>query len=44
VAGRPIPGAAPLGGSSETARKRAAEDETERLVQIITDRIIETIA
>jgi len=43
VAGRPIP-AAPLGGSSETARKRAAEDETERLVQVITDRIIEAIA
>jgi len=38
VAGRKIPGQ--LGGSSSTARKRAVEDEIERLVQVITDRIV----
>lgn len=38
VAGRQIPGS-PLGSSSETARRRAAEDEMERLVQVITDKI-----
>ena len=37
VAGRFIPGA--LGASSETARRRAVEDETERLVQLVTDMI-----
>jgi len=41
VAGRTIPGAEYLGASSATARKRAAEDETERLVQIITDKIVQ---
>jgi len=41
VAGRSIPGAEYLGASSSTARKRAMEDETERLVQLITDRIIQ---
>jgi len=40
VAGREIPGAG-LGSSSETARKRAMEDESEKLVQLITDRIIQ---
>ncbi len=40
VAGREIPGR--LGGSSSTARKRAAEDEIERIVQVITDRIVGT--
>ncbi len=40
VAGRVIP-AAGLGSSSETARKRAMEDECEKLVQVITDRIIQ---
>lgn len=39
VAGKPLSGA--LGSSSETARRRAAEDEMERLVQMITDRIIQ---
>ncbi|GAG99572.1 unnamed protein product, partial [marine sediment metagenome] len=39
VAGRPIP-AAP-GHSSATARRRAVEDEIERLVQTITDRIVQ---
>jgi L-fuculose-phosphate aldolase len=42
VAGRRIPGAEGLGASSETARRRAAEDEMERLVQIITDKIVQT--
>ncbi len=41
VAGREIPGGDYLGASSATARKRAAEDETERMVQIITDKIIQ---
>jgi len=41
VAGRTIPGAEYLGASSATARKRAADDEAERLVQIITDKIIQ---
>ncbi len=41
VAGRSIPGAEALGGSSTTARQRAAEDEIERLVQWITDRIVQ---
>jgi L-fuculose-phosphate aldolase len=38
VAGRFIPGA--LGASSETARRRAADDEIERLVQLVTDMIV----
>jgi L-fuculose-phosphate aldolase len=38
VAGRSLPGE--LGASSATARKRAAEDEIERLVQVITDKIV----
>ena len=42
VAGRTIP-AAPLGSSSETARRRAAEDEIERLTQLITDQIVNNI-
>jgi len=41
VAGRAIDGDGQLGTSSSTARKRAAEDEMERLVQVITDRIIQ---
>lgn len=41
VAGREIPAGAGLGSSSETARKRAMEDECEKLVQVITDRIIQ---
>ena len=40
VAGREIP-AAELGSSSDTARRRALEDQTERLVQLITDSIVE---
>jgi L-fuculose-phosphate aldolase len=40
VVGRKLPGAA-LGASSETARRRAAEDEMERMVQLITDKIVE---
>ncbi len=39
VAGREIPGSP--GSSSSTARRRAAEDEIERLVQVITDRIVQ---
>ena len=39
VAGRKIAPAAP-GSSSETARRRAAEDELERLVQLITDQVM----
>lgn len=31
-----------LGSSSETARRRAEEDEIERLVQLITDRIVQS--
>jgi L-fuculose-phosphate aldolase len=43
VAGRKIePGG--LGSSSQTARLRAAEDEMERLVQIITDKIVQSSA
>jgi len=54
-AGQPQPGAQPipqrpttsapsgLGSSSTTARDRAAEDEIERLVQVITDRIIGSV-
>ena len=42
VAGRFLPGS--LGGSTETARRRAIEDETEKLVQIVTDLIIEQSA
>ena len=42
VAGRPLGGQ--LGSSSATARKRAAEDECERLVQVITDQIVARIA
>jgi hypothetical protein len=41
VAGREIPGTAGLGSSSDTARRRAAEDEAERMVQAITDKIVE---
>ena len=44
VAGREIQGADYLGSSSSTARKRAMDDETERLVQLITDRIVEMIS
>jgi L-fuculose-phosphate aldolase len=40
VAGRKLPGVQALGASSDTARKRAMEDETERLVQLITDKIV----
>jgi len=42
VAGRYLPGAP--GASSETARRRAVEDETEKLVQLVTDLIIEQSA
>ncbi len=41
VAGRQIPVSGGLGSSSDAARKRAATDQLERLVQIITDRIIQ---
>ena len=44
LAGREIPAAGQLGNSSSTARKRAAEDEIERLVQTITDRIVQASA
>ena len=40
VAGRQLP----LGGSSQTARKRAAEDEFEKMVQLITDGVMGTAA
>jgi len=40
VAGREVPGADYLGASSNQARRRAAEDEVERLVQLITDQIV----
>jgi len=40
VAGRELPGVDGLGSSSETVRRRAAEDELERLVQVITDQIV----
>ncbi len=39
VAGRTIAPGGALGASSETARRRAEEDEIERLVQMITDQI-----
>lgn len=42
VAGRQIPGASGLGSSSNTVRQRAIADETERLVQLITDKIVQT--
>jgi len=35
---------APMGSSSSTVRKRAMDDEVERLTQVITDRIVEMIA
>ncbi|HUW84032.1 MAG TPA: class II aldolase/adducin family protein [Phycisphaerae bacterium] len=41
VAGRQLAGAESLGSSSETARKRAMDDQVERLVQVITDRIVQ---
>ncbi|HUT62306.1 MAG TPA: class II aldolase/adducin family protein [Phycisphaerae bacterium] len=41
VAGRLIPAANGLGSSSNAARGRAVEDETERLVQLITDMIVQ---
>ena len=41
VAGRALDGA--LGSSSSTARTRAMEDEIERMVQVITDRIVEMV-
>jgi L-fuculose-phosphate aldolase len=44
VAGRKLPGAEALGASSSTARKRAIEDETERLVQLITDKIVLSVS
>ncbi|MCK4602886.1 MAG: class II aldolase/adducin family protein [Phycisphaerae bacterium] len=44
VAGREIPGSPALGASSDTVRRRAAEDECERLVQIITDKIVQIIS
>ncbi len=37
----PPAGAGKLGDSSKTARDRAADDEQDRLVQLVTDRIIE---
>ncbi len=43
VAGRTVPAACPpgrLGGSSQTARRRSADDQIEHLVQLITDRIV----
>jgi L-fuculose-phosphate aldolase len=42
VAGRMLAG--DLGSSSETARRRSAEDELERLVQVITDKIVQMTA
>jgi L-fuculose-phosphate aldolase len=44
VSPTPAPAAAPLGSSSSTARKRALDDEVERLTQVITDRIVEMFA
>ncbi len=44
VAGREIPGGDYLGSSSSAARQRALEDETERLVQLITDKLVEMVA
>jgi hypothetical protein len=40
----PAPAPAPLGSSSSTVRKRALDDEVERLTQVITDRIVEMFA
>jgi hypothetical protein len=40
VAGRKLP-AVGLGASSKTARMRAIEDETDRLVQLVTDKIVQ---
>ena len=42
VAGRKLAG--DLGSSSETARRRSAEDELERLVHVITDKIVQMTA
>ena len=42
VAGRELPGI-PLGFSSDTARRRATEDEMEKLVQLITDKISQIV-
>ncbi len=39
VAGRKISGTEGLGSSSDTVRRRAMEDQIERLVQVITDKI-----
>ncbi len=44
VAGRKLPGGEALGSSSSTVRSRAIEDETERLVQLITDKIITAVS
>ncbi|MGC9455517.1 MAG: class II aldolase/adducin family protein [Phycisphaerae bacterium] len=44
VAGREIPVDGRPGESSETARRRAVEDEMERMVQMITDRIVQACA
>ncbi|MCJ7544159.1 MAG: class II aldolase/adducin family protein [Phycisphaerae bacterium] len=41
VAGRVLPGADGLGTSSTTARRRAFDDEAERIVQLVTDRIVQ---
>jgi len=40
VAGKKLPGTS-LGSSSDTARQGAAEDRVERLVQVITDKIVQ---
>jgi len=41
VVGRVLPGVDGIGSSSATARRRTDEDEAERLVQLITDRIVQ---
>jgi hypothetical protein len=41
AAGRVLPGADGLGTSSITARRRALEDESERIIQLVTDRIVQ---
>ncbi len=41
AAGRVLPGADGLGASSTTARRRVFEDEAERIVQLVTDRIVQ---
>jgi L-fuculose-phosphate aldolase len=41
VAGRVLSGADGLGASSTTARRRALEDESERIIQLVTDRIVQ---